>query len=229
MLYARAVCMTRPQGEYLAPRATLRKAGCGHKQCEAGFVNWDDGRYGRAMTASQTPRRSAPRRSSPTPSRPAYPPRRSSGTALTKRARSPRRPSSASFRLSRQTVFFLGLLVGYLVAVYLIDRTGGSKLLVSVFTVVFIALLMIVRPPRHWLDWVGYLAMLVTGVLWIAGIFGEWALYLALAGDVLLIWLEGTVVRGQDVRVVDRCEERAESVDGPGSAVNGREEIGNQA
>ena len=38
--------------------------------------------------------------------------------------------------------------------------------------------------------------MLVTGVLWIAGIFGEWAFYLALAGDVLLIWLEGRVVRG---------------------------------
>jgi hypothetical protein len=220
--------MTRPQGEYLAPRATLRKAGCGHTQCEVGFVNWDDGRYGRAMTASQTPRRSAPRRSSPTPSRPAYPPRRSSGTALTKRARSPRRPSSAPFRLSRQTVFFLGLLVGYLAAVYLIDRTGGSKLLVSVVTVVFFALLMIVRPPRHWLDWVGYLVMLVTGVLWIAGIFGEWAFYLALAGDVLLIWLEGKVVRGQDVRVVDRREERAESVDGPGGAVNGGEGIGNQ-
>jgi hypothetical protein len=91
---------------------------------------------------------------------------------------------------------FLALFVGYLVAVYLIDRTGGSKSLVSVVTVVFFALLMIVRPPRHWLDWVGYLVTLVTGVLWIAGVFGEWAFYLALAGDVLLIWLESRVARG---------------------------------
>ena len=112
----------------------------------------------------------------------------------------PRRPRPAPYRLSRQTILFLALFVGYLVAVYLIDRTGGSKVLVSVVTAVFFALLMIVRPPRHWLDWVGYLVMLVTGILWIAGIFGEWALYLALAGDILLIWLEGRVGRGNAAR-----------------------------
>ena len=107
----------------------------------------------------------------------------------------PRRPRPAPYRLSRQTILFLALFVGYLTAVYVIDRTGESKVLVSVVTAVFFALLMIVRPPRHWLDWVGYLVMLVTGILWIAGIFGEWALYLALAGDILLIWLEGRVGR----------------------------------
>lgn len=115
-------------------------------------------------------------------------------------SQSPRRLSPAPFGLSRQTILFLALFVGYLAAVYLIDRTGESRVLVSVVTAVFFALLMIVRPPRHWLDWVGYLVMLVTGILWIAGIFGEWALYLALAGDILLIWLEGRVARGNAPR-----------------------------
>jgi hypothetical protein len=97
---------------------------------------------------------------------------------------------------SRATVWFLALFAGYLVAVGVLDLASASTLLAAVVTVVFFCLVMLVRPPRHWLDWVEYVVMLVVGVLWIADMLNDWALWLALLADVGLILLDRKVPRG---------------------------------
>jgi hypothetical protein len=103
-----------------------------------------------------------------------------------------RRPAA----LSRETIWFLALFVGYLAAVGVLDLVSGSTLLAVVVTVVFFCLVMLVRPPRHWLDWLEYVVMLVVGVLWIADMLNDWALWLALLAELGLILLDRKVARG---------------------------------
>jgi len=103
-----------------------------------------------------------------------------------------RRPAA----LTRETIWFLALFVGYLAAVGVLDLVSGSTLLAVVVTVVFFCLVMLVRPPRHWLDWLEYVVMLVVGVLWIADLLNDWALWLALLAEAGLILLARKVARG---------------------------------
>ena len=97
---------------------------------------------------------------------------------------------------SRATIWFLALLAGYLAVVGVLDLASGSTLIAAVVTVVFFGLVMLVRPPRHWLDWLEYVVMLVVGVLWIADLLNDWALWLALLAEVGLILLDRKVSRG---------------------------------
>ena len=97
---------------------------------------------------------------------------------------------------SRATIWFVVLFACYLAAVGVLDLASGPTLLAVVVTVVFFCLVMLVRPPRHWLDWLEYVVMLVVGVLWIADMLNDWALWLALLADLGLILLERKVTRG---------------------------------
>lgn len=96
---------------------------------------------------------------------------------------------------SRATIWFVVLFAGYLAVVGVLDLASGSPLVAAVVTVVFFCLVMLVRPPRHWLDWLEYVVMLVVGVLWIADMLNDWALWLALLADVGLILLDRKVSR----------------------------------
>jgi hypothetical protein len=118
--------------------------------------------------------------------------RRTLGARQTGRGGSVKRPATPS----RATIWFLALFAGYLAAVGVLDLASGSTVLAAAVTVVFFCLVMLVRPPRHWLDWVEYLVMLVVGVLWIADMLNDWALWLALLADVGLILLDRKVSRG---------------------------------
>jgi predicted RNA methylase len=98
--------------------------------------------------------------------------------------------------LSRETIWFLALFVGYLAVVGVLDLACGSKLLAVGVTLVFFCAVILVRPPHHWLDWLQYAVAVVVGVLWIADLLRDWALWLALLIDLGLILLERKVDRG---------------------------------
>jgi hypothetical protein len=117
--------------------------------------------------------------------------RRTRGPRQAGRGGSVKRPAIPG----RATLWFLALFAGYLVAVGVLDLVSGSTLLAAAVTVVFFCLVMLVRPPRHWLDWVEYVVMLAVGVLWIADMLNDWVLWLALLADVGLILLDRTVSR----------------------------------
>jgi hypothetical protein len=105
-------------------------------------------------------------------------------------------PVKRPARLSRETIWFLALFVGYLVAVGVLDLASGSRLLAVGVTLVFFCLVMLVRPPHHWLDWLQYAVVVVVGALWIADLLSDWALWLTLLVDLGLILLERKVDRG---------------------------------
>jgi hypothetical protein len=105
-------------------------------------------------------------------------------------------PVQRRVTLSRETVWFLALFVTYLALVGVLDLASGSQLLAVGVTLVFFCAVMIVRPPHHWLDWLQYAVVVVVGVLWIADLLSDWALWLALLIDLGLILLERKADRG---------------------------------
>ncbi len=106
-----------------------------------------------------------------------------------------RRRHLRDWRPSRPTIWFLALFAGYLTAIAVLDVVSASTLLAVAITVVFFGAVMLVRPPRHWLNWVEYVVMLLVAVLWIADGSAEWVFWLALLCDVGLILLERRVAR----------------------------------